>query len=189
MSAARPEPHNEVDDLLLNAQLRDELEPYLDESVDFVNARRMPTRMENEYLASMLEWERAPVLPICRWFDPELRIPHPDALDDLTLSRVMWEVIEQLYSQRIALDFTDHLSDRALYCLIYRDILPALEKKIERNHTFLHWQCIDMDDNPDIWLTFYATQEERRAWQLETGGPLPPPAPLPYPRQMPRRPL
>ena len=49
---------DEVDQLLLNAQLRDELEPYLDESVDLVNVRNKPTSFENEYLASMLAWER-----------------------------------------------------------------------------------------------------------------------------------
>ena len=64
-------PDDEVDQLLLNARLRDELEPYLDESVELVNVRDMPTRDENEFLASMLEWERAPVVPISNWFSPE----------------------------------------------------------------------------------------------------------------------
>ena len=72
----------EVEQLLLNAQLRDELEPYLDESLDVVDIKRMPTQDENEYLASMLEWERAPALPISRWFCPELILPRPDRLTD-----------------------------------------------------------------------------------------------------------
>ena len=45
---------DEVDQILLNAQLRDELEPFLDESVNLVNVRDKPTQFENEYLASML---------------------------------------------------------------------------------------------------------------------------------------
>ena len=45
---------DEVDQLMLNAQLRDQLEPFLDESVDLVNVKKLPTSMENEYLASML---------------------------------------------------------------------------------------------------------------------------------------
>ena len=32
---------------------------------------------ENDFLAAMLAWEQAPVLPIYRWFDPELRPPRP----------------------------------------------------------------------------------------------------------------
>jgi hypothetical protein len=188
VSTARPEQNDEVEQLLLNARLRDELEPFLDESVEVVNTRVMSTHMENEYLASMLAWERAPVLPISRWFSPELRLPHPDALTDEQLRRTLWDTIEALYQQQIALDFTDHLSDRDLYCLIYRDILPSLEKKMERANTYLHWQCIDVSQDPDIWLRYYATDEERSAWRREFGEELPPSEAPPYPRRMPRRP-
>ena len=48
------------------------------------------------------------------------KTPSPDTLDDEALHRVLWETIEKLFSKRIVLDFTDHLSDRALYCLIAR---------------------------------------------------------------------
>jgi hypothetical protein len=173
---------------MLNAQLRDELEPYFDDSLDVVNARRMPTRLENEYLASMLAWERAPVLPISRWFQPELVLPHPDQLDPAQLHRVLWETIQALHQQQIVLDFTDHLSDRELYCVIYRDILPSLEKKLERSNTFLHWQCLDVNRDPDIWLRHYATRQERAAWVEEVGGELPAHEPPPYPRRTPRWP-
>ena len=54
----------EVEQILRNAQLRDELEPLFDESIDRVNPAVMTTRCENEFLESMLEWERAPILPI-----------------------------------------------------------------------------------------------------------------------------
>ena len=54
----------DVDHLLRNAQLRDELEPLYDESIGRVNADSMPTPVENEFLESMLAWERAPMLPV-----------------------------------------------------------------------------------------------------------------------------
>jgi hypothetical protein len=79
MNTRRPQPE-EVEHLLRNAQLRDELEPYLDESICRVNVQELPTPIENEFLASMLAWERAPVLAIGQWFTPELRLPHPDTL-------------------------------------------------------------------------------------------------------------
>ena len=70
MKNAWPTNLNEVDHLLLNARLRDELEPFMDESVDLVDVRSMPTPQENEFLASMLAWERAPascpVMPLSR---------------------------------------------------------------------------------------------------------------------------
>jgi len=186
----RPQParEQEVDQLLLNARLWDELEPYMDESVRLVKSRRLSTSEENEFLASMLAWERAPVLPISRWFRPELKLPPPDALDEPQLHELLWDTIHKLYEKRIALEFTDHLSDRQLYCLICRDILPSPEKKLERSRTYLYWHCLDIDDSPETWLRYYASAEERSGWAEETGQLLPPSEQPPYPRKMPRRP-
>ena len=82
-----PAREEEVDQLLRNARLRDELEPFLDESISLVNSRDMPTSQENEFLESMLAWERAPIVPISHWFDPELRLPSPDLLDGRDAAR------------------------------------------------------------------------------------------------------
>lgn len=185
----RYRPDDEVDQLMLNARLRDELEPYLDESVELVNVRDMPTRDENEFLASMLEWERAPVLPISHWFNPVLSPPPLETLSDVDLSPVLWDTIHKLFSKRIVLDFTHHLGDRELYTLICRDILPSLEKRIERTRTYLHWLCLDPDNDVDVWLRYYATEEERQGWASENDRPLPPAEKPPYPRKVPRGPM
>jgi hypothetical protein len=178
----------EVDELLLNARLRDELEPFLDESVHILDCRRLPTSDENEFLAQMLAWERAPVLPIAKWFQPELTLPTPDQLSDAQLRKLLQETIERLNAQRIVLDFTDHLSDRQLYCLIMRDILPSPEKKLDLPRNYLHWHFLDNEAQPEVWLMYYASDEEREAWAEETGQPLPAKQKPPYPRRMPRRP-
>jgi len=122
---------DEVEHLLRNAQLRDELEPYFDESIRSVNVE----------------------------------------------------------GRRIVLEFTDHLNDRELYCLIYRDILPCSEKKIDSATNYLHWDCADVGGDPTTWLRYYATPEERRAWAEDLDEPLPEREVAPYPRQLPRRPL
>ncbi|MEE2938316.1 MAG: hypothetical protein VYA84_20190, partial [Planctomycetota bacterium] len=72
-SDIRQRPVKEVDLMLTNARLRDELEPYRDESID-PSVSRMSLQEENEYLASMLAWERAPALPIASWFSPVLEL-------------------------------------------------------------------------------------------------------------------
>ena len=187
MSEARRPTTDDVDQLLLNARLRDELEPFLDESVDLVNVRHMSTPCENEFLASMLAWERAPVLSISKWFDPELELTPPCTLDDHLLHKTLWKTIHKLYDVRIVLDFTDHLSDRELYCLLIRDILPSPEKKVDLPKNFLHWHCLDRDEDPDTWLRFYASEEERETWADETGQEPPSPEVPPFPRVMPRR--
>ena len=180
---------DEVEHLLRNAELRDELEPYFDESIRNVNVEELPTPVENEFLASMLAWERAPILPICKWFEPELKLPHPDTLGEQGLHDLLWKTIRQLFEQRIVLDFTDHLSNRDLYCLILRDILPCSEKKIDSLTNYLHWDCADVGGDPSTWLRYYATPQERRSWAEDVSEPLPAAEQPPFRRQLPRRPL
>ncbi|MHC4402694.1 MAG: hypothetical protein ACYTG0_23780 [Planctomycetota bacterium] len=180
---------DEVAELLRNAELRDELEPYYDESISRINVHHLPLTAENEFLASMLAWETAPILPIYRWFEPELRPPRPTALSKEDLHAILWDVIHKLHEKRIVLDFTDHLSDRQLYCLIYRDILPSREKKLDLGTNYLHWDCSYTDGDPEIWLCYYATDPERQAWTETYRQPLPPSMKPPYPRRLPQDPM
>ena len=110
-------------------------------------------------------------------------------LSDGELHEVLWDMIQKLFDKRIVLDFTDHLSDRQLYCLIFRDILPSPEKKIDRSENYLHWDCADAGGDSEVWLRYYASAEDRRGWIETSEDPLPPTEPPPYPRQLPRRPL
>jgi hypothetical protein len=188
MSKSQTPRGDEVDQLLRNAELRDELEPYIDESITQINVRRLPTPVENEYLSSMLDWERAPVLPIARWFDPEIELPPLETFSDAKLKLFLRETIQKLFDQHIVLDFTDHLSDRALYRLLARDILPSQEKKLDRRNCYLHWDCADVCGDPQIWLRYYATKEECEEWAESTGQPLPRREKLPFCRKLPRLP-
>ena len=179
-------PSSDVDQLMLNARLRDDLEPYWDEAIHLVDTHRMSTDQENQYLASMLDWERAPVLPISRWFEPELTLPHPDQVPKEELRTRLTETLERLFQQHVTLEMTDHLSDRELYCILLRDILPSEEKKLPTAAHPLSWHCLDMEDDQETWLRYYASQEERTTWQSETGFPLPSVKPLPHARSLPQ---
>ena len=105
MSSVQRPNSDDVDHLLRNAQLRDEMEPYLDEAVLSLNQEQVPTPVENEFLASMLAWERAPILPINQWFTPPLELPSPDKLDDAELRVAMWDVIQKLFEKRVVSRF------------------------------------------------------------------------------------
>lgn len=188
MPKVPPPTSADVEQLLRNAHLRDALEPYLDESMAIVDSRTMPTEKENEFLESMLAWERAPILPISQWFSPELQLPAPETLDDDALHQLLWETIERLYEARVVLEFTDHLSDRELYCLLIRDILPSPEKKIDLPKNYLHWHCLDETDDEAIWLSYYASDAERLEWAKDNVMEPPAKKLAPYPRRMPRRP-
>jgi hypothetical protein len=185
---------DEVDHLLRNAELRDQIEPYVDEAICRVNVQAFSTAKENEFLASMLAWERAPVLPINAWFEPPLSMPRPDDFStelegEYALHKVLWETIYRLFEKRIVLEFTDHLSDRELYQLIFRDILPSEEKKIADIDSYLHWDCADASRNPEIYLRYYASDQERLEWEDEHGYPPPQRIRAPFPRQLPKKPL
>ena len=186
MVDSRRQFNHDVDELLRNAELRNELEPFYDESISRINVQHWPLSVENDFLAAMLAWEQAPVLPIYRWFDPELRPPRPGMLNDADLHDILWDVIFSLHEKRLILDFTDHLNDRQLYCLIYRDILPAREKKIDTGRNFLHWDCTGISGDTETWLRYYATDEERDAWSEAYRQPLPERANPPYRRDLPR---
>lgn len=167
----------QVDELLRNAELRTELEPYYDEAISRVNIQHWSLSRENDYLASMLRWERAPALPVREWFTPSLELPSPSELSDGELSDRLAMLIERLYEKRIVLDFTDHLSDSALYRLIVHDILPSCEKKIDNPDGYLHWDCSwngEADHHTDLWLTYYANDDERETWS-DIHGMEPPP--------------
>ena len=173
---------DEIQHLLLNAELRDALEPYLDESVHRVNVSQMPTQMENEFLSSMLAWERAPALPIAEWFSPRLELAPPESVSDDALESLLENAIEQLYSKKIVLRCTDHLSDRELYTIIYRDILPTCEKKVEVPGKVLEWLCVE---DTETWLRYYADAVERRRYQEEHDVDLPACETPPYQRKLP----
>jgi len=173
---------DEVDLMIDNARLRDELEPYRDDSIDDPSMRRMTLRIENEYLASILAWERAPALPIRDWFNPPLEIPSPDSLDESAIREQLHATIAKLHSQKIVLSCTDHLSDRQLYRVIYLDILPCCEKKVASMDGDLEWRCVE--DN-ETWLTYYADPVERRRFQEEYQIDLPPAKQPPHRRTLP----
>ncbi|MCL2004908.1 MAG: hypothetical protein FWG73_01980 [Planctomycetaceae bacterium] len=174
----------EVEELMRNAELRMELEPYADESISRVSLKHRSLRHENEFLAGMLDWEISPAEPISRWFTPELCIPAPEKLNDEQVLKILETVVAQLFEKKLILDFTDHLSDRELYSLIFRDILPSREKNLRNRNGFIHWDC-SCGDN-DVWLRFYASDDEREQFQNCTGKVLPPKEIPPHYRDLPQ---
>src|SRR5690606_27250946 len=126
---------------------------------------------------------------ISRWFEPELTLPPPEALSERQLHRTLWDTLRRLYEARVIIEFTEHLSDRQLYCIIYRDILPSPEKKLESRKSYLHWHCLDADQAAEIWLRYSASPQGREQWAVEPGLEPPPSEPVPYPRRMPRWPM
>lgn len=94
----------------------------------------------------------------------------PSALDDFQLRGRLWEFIYAMAGREIYLDHTNHLSDRQLYTWLHDDWLKEDVASLE---TEADGNChIDMTDfnnglDPIIWLQYFATEKERRAFAAE----------------------
>lgn len=114
-----------------------------------------------------------------------VEIVDPAELDDPSLSRKLWEVIEAAGEIGIYLTFTDHLSDRELYERLVSDMLPEETFLDPEDPTLADiWSPIGGCSNEDnrIYLTYYADEKTRRGWQSDFGEPVPPRQPLPFDR-------
>ena len=88
----------------------------------------------------------------------------PAELTDETLTAQLWELLHNLALQGFYVSHTDHLSDRELYAELWtrglRDeaLLPGRCKTGGWFHDFLgSWG----EDDMQLWLRYYATDEER----------------------------
>ena len=59
-------------------------------------------------------------------------------------------------------------------------------KRVDLPDNFVHWDCsATLDGDDSVWLTYYASDEEREGWRLEEGRD-PPPRRVPtHPRALP----
>ena len=100
----------------------------------------------------------------------------------MSLMNRLKQTTQELYSKNIVLRCTDHLSDRELYTIIYRDILTCCEKKVDVPGKALEWMCVE---DTETWLRYYASPVERRRYQEEYEAELPPADAPKFKRQLP----
>lgn len=93
-------------------------------------------------------------------------LPEPEAIADGDLRSKLWQVLAELAKLRTYIDQTDHLSDRELYAILWRDVLredvPAIDE-IGFSH------CVNLLSNGGeqetrLYLMYYADDEWRRHW-------------------------
>jgi len=112
-------------------------------------------------------------------------LPNPDEVSDGQLTSVLWTVINALWEEGVILYSTDHLSDRELYTLLWTDLL------IEEHPVIANDVAVTTDidvlggwsaDEVEIYLRYYANEDERRQWSAESGKPIPEHVHPPYDR-------
>jgi hypothetical protein len=97
-------------------------------------------------------------------------LPEPETLDDEALHAVLWQTIAALSRLGCYLDQTDHLSDRELYTLLYRDVLPDEMPALDGGgggawHIDILGGCSTEDIQ--LYLKHYADERTRQHWRSE----------------------
>lgn len=177
----------------------------------FIKERRFPLDEENKRLLQLLEWERAPMKYVYEWFDEKPTLVNTATATDEEMANAVRELTLALRAVNHIVLYTEHLSDRRLYQLLIHDVLNCDIKYLPNSESPYYWNfcpctedsdyendeepnddaCLDLDDETDVscdsvrervWLTYYATEPQRKRWAEVYKRSLPPKAALPYPR-------
>lgn len=143
----------EIDDQIAASKLELETEASLDDPPDAALEAQLGACEPENWMppAQKLSEERVPLLP-------------PAEITDEALTPILWELLHNLALRGFYVSHTDHLSDRELYSELWRHGLREPAHLPGRNarggwfHDFLgSWGGEEMQ----LWLRFYATDEER----------------------------
>lgn len=106
-------------------------------------------------------------------------LPPPDELTDESLPAKVWELLHELACRGFYVLHSDHLSDRELYAALWKDSLrePAMLPGRCRNGGWFHdFTGSGSPEHTQLWLRYYATDEERARYAREEWftGSMPP---------------
>jgi hypothetical protein len=120
----------------------------------------------------IVEFETAPsTTHFQQLTDDGLELPDPDALklDDRALSSALWTMIAALARLHVFINQTDHLSDRELYTLLWREVLRDEIPMLPDDAGAWHVELLSSGSEADtsLYLKHYANEAERQQWLAE----------------------
>lgn len=130
-----------------------------------------PPEVAAQFWQSVAAYEQAPLTTHFQQLEEAgIELSAPDALDERRLTAKLWEVIEALARLRVFLSQTDHLSDRELYMLLWRELLREPVKDLPLDESSA-WH-IDLagsgsEEDAYLYLKYYADEEMRRRWAAD----------------------
>ncbi len=146
-----------------------------------------PEEIRERFLESVLAFEEAEPVPLLdELAKTGLQLPAPDGMDDVQLNGKLWEIIRCMSLLGSYLHNTDHLSDRELYSRLWSELLKEPTVLLPHNQDYA--QHIDVigsgsEEDIQIYLKYYADEEERQHWAEEfPDDPIPPHEPPPFDR-------
>jgi len=92
-------------------------------------------------------------------------LPPPEDVPDDTMGVVLWRAIFGLAKHRTFLKWTNHLSDRELYEILWHTVMREDIPELPENDTGA-WHVDVPGDDPDCtnYLSYHASEEDRQRW-------------------------
>ena len=150
-------------------RLKKELGPLAGGKVKAWISDALPPEMAEQFCRDVVAFETAPTTTNFQQLtDAGVALPHPDEVVDAAISGTLWAVIQGLSELGVFLNQTDHLSDRELYAVLWKDVLreevPILPKS---SQGAWHVDLPGGDPESRQYLKFYADDDFRKHWQEE----------------------
>jgi hypothetical protein len=126
------------------------------------------TDLELDFLQRILAAETGPFVSNREWLERQgiVFVP-PGELPVGAVGPELWRLLEALAQARVFIGYTDHLSDEELYARLWEEVLPDELPDLPRTDAEgYHWDFSDSGD-PNAWLAYYASDEERERWRTE----------------------
>jgi hypothetical protein len=145
----------------------------------------MPEELQEQFLNNVLAFESKATTTN---FDQRTRagvaLPDPKNVSDADMHATLWAVIHALARLSVFLNWTNHLSDRQLYEVLWTDILREEIPMLPESNGGA-WMIDLPGDDPDLqlYLKHYASEDYRQHWlEHEPEFKMPPHEDPPYDR-------
>jgi len=153
---------------------------------------KTPSEADLEFMEEVLAWETTPRSSNREWLKRQgLQFLPAFACSDAQLAVELPRLIRALATARVFLYHTNHLSDRELYELLCREVLPdECSDGARTEQDGFHWDFAGGGRDMEAWLQYHAGPAERREWQQEFPDEILPPkkrAPFDRDRHLPQR--
>jgi hypothetical protein len=147
-------------------ELKQKIRDATGENPVFGTMNGCPPEVEEAFLKSVLAYETAPKKTLMEALvDSGVTVPAADDLPDNELTPKLWEVIHGLLALQVSISNTDHLSDRALYTLLYNETLDGeVVMGLEGTTQIDMTETGTYEDGLRTYLTYYASEKERRRY-------------------------
>lgn len=145
-------------------RLKNQIEEVAGEAIAAGTGADCPPELEEAFLENILALEtRGSVRPFDALVEAGVNLPPPEELDDAGLAAKLWELIGAMAERRLFLECTDHLSDRALYCWLWRDALREELMGFGLPFGNCHLDVLGSCSEEDIILQmrYYASESQR----------------------------